>query len=116
MLSSLSPQARANPNQNPLRLVLPVRIGRSFGARVDKILVTQERKEIFRNEDRNLSKIVLPSPVSRIPAEVVHHILVLLRVVVGQDPTFLGIVTRVANLVINRMIVRSNHLQDLVRV
>ena len=83
---------------------------------MDKILVPQERKDIFRSKDRNLSRIVLPSLVSRIPAEVVHHILVLLRVVVGQDPTFLGIVTLVANLVINRMIVRSNHLQDLVRM
>ena len=83
MLSSLSPQARANPNQNPLKVVLPVRIGRSFGARVDKILVPQVRKEIIKIEEKNLSRIILLRIVSRILAEVVHHILVLLRVVMG---------------------------------
>ena len=87
-----------------------VRVRRSFGERrADNILAPRGRKEITKTEDRNLSRIVLLKTVSKIPAEVVHHILVLLRVVVGHDPTFLGIVTLMANLVINLMIVPSNH-------
>ena len=109
----LSPRERVRPSQHPLRVVLVVTDKRVIGTKVVNLLVPQVRKEIIRTEDRNLSRIVIPRIVSRIPAEVVHHILVLLRVVVGQDPTFLGIVTLVANLVINHMIVRSNHLQDL---
>ena len=90
-------------------------ISKDFGERVNILLVLLERKVITRTRDRNLNRIVLLRTVSRILAEVVHHILVLLRVVVGHDPTFLGIVILVANLAINLMIVRSNHLQDLVR-
>ena len=105
MHNILSPQGRDRPSQHPLRVVLVITEKRVIGPKVVNLLVPQVRKEIIRTGDRNLSRIVLPKTVSRIPAEVVHLILVLLRVVVGQDPTFLGIVTLVANLVINRMII-----------
>ena len=109
MHSILSPQGKVRPSQHPLKVARTVRI-RGFGGRVDMILIPHVRKEITIIEGRNLSRIVLYRVVNKILVEVVHHILVLLRVVVGQYPTFLGNVTLVANLAINLMIVPSNHL------
>ena len=81
MLSSLKPQARANPNQNPLRVVIMVRVRRSFGERrVVNLLKPQGRKEITRTEDKNLSRIILVKVFSRTLVGVVQLILVLLRV------------------------------------
>ena len=82
MMHSLpSPWERAKPNQHPLKAVIVVVIG--IGLKGDSSLVLQERKEITRVMDKNLSRIALLKVVSRTRVEVVHHILTLLWVAMG---------------------------------
>lgn len=72
-------------------------------------------REITKIKEENHSRIVLLREVNKILAGVVHLILVLPRVVMGQLPTLWGTVTLVVNLAIDLLSVPSNHLQDLVR-
>ena len=80
MLSIFSPQERAKPSQNPLRVVIMVRV-RSLGKRMESLLVSLERREITRTKDRSLNRIDPLRVFNKILARVVHLTLVLLKVV-----------------------------------
>ena len=88
MHSIFSPLERARPSQNPLRVVIMVRVRRGLGERMDNLLVPVERREITRTEDKSLNMINPLRVFSRILAGVVHLTLVLLRVVMEQVLVF----------------------------
>ena len=115
MHSFLSPQGRVRPSQNPLREVITIRVRRSFGKRMDNLLVPLERRETTRTKDRSLNRINPLRVCRKILVGVVHLTLVLLRVDVEQFLAFLGTVSLVGSLAINLLSAPSNHLQDLVR-
>ena len=105
MHSVLSPQGRVRPSQNPLSVVIMVRVRRSFGERMDSLLVPLERREITITKDRSLNRIDPLKVFNRILAGVVHLTLVLLRVAMEQVPTFGEPFFLVASLAINLMII-----------
>ena len=115
MNSIFSPQRRARPSQNPLRVVIMVRVGISLGERMDSLLVPLERREITRTKYNSLNRINPLRVFNRILVGVVHLTLVLLRVIVEQVLVFLGNVTLMGILAIDLLSAPSNHLQNLVR-
>ena len=105
-----NPQGRAKPSQNPLRVVIMVRVGRSLGERMDNLLAPLERREITRTEDKSLNRIDPLRVFSKVLVGVVHLTLVLLKVVVEQVLVFLETVTLLDSLAIDLLSAPSNNI------
>lgn len=116
MHSLHTPQGKVRPSQHPLRVVFDVTERMGIGPRVDRIMVLQERREITKAEDKNLSRIILLRVFSKTLVGVAHLILVLLRAVMEQVLASEETIILVSNLDINILSVLSSHQKDLVRL